>query len=424
MPAKDNRKGERDKESEGMNKKNLYFTGVDQNKKIFENKEKEKNTEKETENVILMGAPKPKKKVSKIGLKAKIPSRFTRTGTSSKEEKPAKATGNVANKNGGSHINLGRVFLGLTALLIAFLILGDSLDWFGSVDIKFLSLWPLVFIFVGLLLFKVKTRSGKIFGVFAVLIVLLASLSILMLGDRVVNVVLSGDIVVEERDIDDFEKLIFEGVGDIEIIQGDKTSLVLESDKNVLDQIVTQSIDGVLTISYKSPVWRLFLFDVAKVTITLTSPAYSGIYIIGSGNVVGSSLKSDNLLLSISGSGSVEIDDLEVGTLTSEIAGSGDFVLSGRVQRQVVSITGSGSYVADNLLSSETGVRIYGSGEVTVKAEKLLDVSIEGSGQVLYAGSPSLREGSISGSGSIKALSDTEKSINEESKTEMDPDEF
>jgi len=422
MVAKRNRKREYDRNEWETNNINKSTD------KAKEKKGKEKKEDKVTsENVILMGAPQQKKEIPKVTTEAKKQTLSETTKIfdekdspfgKPKEKKPIETTNNEVVKNGGSHMNLGRVFFVLTALLIIFLGLGNSVNWFGAVDIDFLALWPLILIFIGLLLFKVKTSSGKVLGGLLVLAVLVLAFGILMRGGGIVNVVLSGEVLTEEREIEEFETLIFEGVGDIKVTQGEETSLLVEGDKNVLEQIVTESTDGTLTISHKSTLWNLFLFNEARVNITVTSPTYSGIYLIGSGEIKGDSIESENLSLSISGSGNIEINNVLAETLSSSILGSGDIVLSGATSRQVVSITGSGKYEAPDLSSTEAGVRISGSGDITLNVDSLLDVSITGSGNVQYIGSPKLEEGTISGSGKIQAKPD------EEIQVELDPKEF
>ena len=413
MATKKSSEGKQDGERE--NKKNKS-----KRRETF-NESLQREKKKESDKVILMGAPQQNKEIPDFVKeeKTEVPLESSDiTNSKDEEEKPIEIKNKSASKSSQSHMNLGRVFFSFAFIFIVFLAVGNALNWFGAVDINYLSLWPLLFIFVVFLLFKVKTTSGKILGALVILIVLGVALSILMRGDGIMTVVLSGEVVSEEREIEEFDNLVFEGVGEVEFIQAEETSLVVEGDENVLSQITTNSTDGVLTISYESPIWRLFLFDVARITITVSSPSYSGIHLIGSGDISGSSIEAEDLTLSISGSGSMNIDNVNVQNLTSKITGSGDIVLSGAASQQIVSISGSGDYDALNLESMKTGIRISGSGDVEVNVKELLDVSISGSGDVRYLGSPKLEEGRVSGSGSIKAL------VRDEPKNELDPKEF
>jgi hypothetical protein len=409
MANKKNRKREnrREKREEKDNQK----------KEIPSKKAKEKKKEA-LENVILMGAPEVKKEISPKELKKQVPLEGVDTShTKAEEKKPIEITNNVVHNTAPKAMNLGRVFFAITAILLVYLGVGSALNWFGPLDIKFLSLWPLILIFIGLLLFRVKTLSGKILGSIVVVVVLFASLSVLVRGGDIFHIELSDDVVSETREVEMFEKIVFEGVGDIEITQGETQSLEIEGDSNILEQIITETKDGTLRISHKSSLWNLFQFDSAKVSVKLVSPKISGLHIIGIGDINGSNLEGESLGVSISGSGDVDLKQVRFDEIDSRIIGNGDITISGQTIVQVVSISGSGSYNGEKLSSTEAGVRISGSGDVFVDVKELLDVSITGSGDVKYSGSPELREGKVSGSGSI--LKQDEDSVGE-----LDPKEF
>lgn len=399
----------------------------DKDKGKTENKKKDKDLKKKEEQkevsddgVILMGAPAPKKEIAKPKEKKKTQLSPKKEDTDSKkieEEKPIEITNNVVSGNGSKHLNLGRLFFVLAILFLLFLGIGNASGWFGKIDIDFLSFWPLTFIFLGLLLFKVKTPSGKLLGVLVVLFVFLASLGVLARGGDIVNLVLSEEIALEERQIEEFNAIVFEGVGDIEIIQGDKRELFIEADRNVLGQVRTEVTDGVLRISYRSPLWGLLLFNDADINIGLTTPKLEAVHLLGSGNILSAGISGDSLDISIAGSGNIGIANVETEHINARITGSGNISLGGQVKQQIVVISGSGTYLANDLQSDETGVRISGSGNVEIAVNSVLDVSISGSGDVVYSGTPQLRKGVVSGSGTIQAREGEQKEA-------LDPKEF
>ena len=386
-----------------------------------EEKKEEQKAEKSTkEEVILMGAPAPKKQITEPKKETKtrlFPDEKDTDSKKKEEAKPIEITNNVGAAGKESHINLGRLFLWLAVIFVLFLFFGNIFGWFGTVSINYLSLWPLVLIFIGLLLFKAKTRSGKLLGILVVLALLIGALSLLFRDEGIIYPVLSGETVSEEREAADFTDIVFEGVGDLEVVQGENAGVTIEADKNVLPEITSNVVDGVLTISYKSPLWDMFLFDKGNVSVTVTSPNINAIHFLGKGNVKSESIHTEDLELLISGLAQVNISDIEANTVSTNMSGSGEVTLSGTASSQIIVISGSGTYKGGGLVTDEAGVRLSGSGDVEVHAESLLDVSITGSGTVLYGGSPELREGKVSGSGTIKALQPEEKST-------LDPEEF
>jgi putative autotransporter adhesin-like protein len=81
--------------------------------------------------------------------------------------------------------------------------------------------------------------------------------------------------------------------------------------------------------------------------------------------------------------------------------GSVDFYADGKVSTLDIDINGAGDIKVKNLKSDNVLLRISGSGDVTTTALRSLSVSIFGSGHVVYFGKPELIEQNISGIGEI-----------------------
>ena len=138
MVAKRNRKREHDRNEWVANYKDT--PGYKSGEKKKEAKKDAKEEKTPTKNVILMGAPKQKKEISIKATETKKQASSNDDSTLTKEDSPfgksekeksTKNTNDDVVKNGGSHMNLGRVFFVLTALLTIFLGLGSSLNWFA-----------------------------------------------------------------------------------------------------------------------------------------------------------------------------------------------------------------------------------------------------------------------------------------------------
>ncbi len=82
-------------------------------------------------------------------------------------------------------------------------------------------------------------------------------------------------------------------------------------------------------------------------------------------------------------------------------SGALDATVSGRVDRQTVRISGAGEYRAANLASADASVRVSGAGRVVVNAQRTLEVSLSGAGNVEYLGNPRVIE-HVSGVGRVK----------------------
>jgi hypothetical protein len=205
----------------------------------------------------------------------------------------------------------------------------------------------------------------------------------------------SGNVVVEERILPEFDRILVEGSMDIILAQDNAQYLEVEADDNIVPIISTSVRGGELRIksthSYRSR------RDV-KVYITLNE--LEGLEIRGSSDVYGESvLAGDDLDLEIDGSGSMDLE-LYFDQLYAEINGSGNFRLSGEAIEQEIRINGSGDYRAADLQTVEADVTISGSGNSTVNVSDFLYAEIRGSGDVFYYGNPQVSS-SIRGSGNL-----------------------
>lgn len=205
----------------------------------------------------------------------------------------------------------------------------------------------------------------------------------------------SGNVIIEERALSAFDRIVVEGSMDIIIRQDDQQVLEIEADDNVVPIISTSVRGGELKIkstrSYRSR-------EDVKVYITVVD--LEELKMRGSGDAYGENIiTGDRLNLEISGSGNMDME-VYYDHLFSEINGSGNFILQGEAVDQEVRINGSGDYRAADLLSAEADVNISGSGNSTVSVSDFLSAEIRGSGDIIYYGNPQVNS-SIRGSGKL-----------------------
>jgi hypothetical protein len=244
------------------------------------------------------------------------------------------------------------------------------------------------------------TRLLRVAAVTALALVVLISLGGCVQG--------SGNVVTEERDVGEFEEVELSGIGRLEITQGDRTSLTVETDDNLMQYIKTETINDTLEISVRSRALPFLPVDPSTTIIyRLTVPNLSRVSLSGSGEIAGTGFKADELEVQISGSGTLELSDLAVDRFVYDLSGSGEAVLSGTATRQEVTISGSGRLDAGELRGALASIDINGSGRAIVWVTDRLQVDVSGSGDVQYYGSPEIAQ-DVSGSGSIKGLGEKE----------------
>ena len=205
----------------------------------------------------------------------------------------------------------------------------------------------------------------------------------------------SGNIITGEREVSEFNKVHLKGFGNVFLTLGEKQTLRIKTDNNLLPLIETDVSSKKLTISHGKHYLRPTVFEVYITINNLEEVAISG-----SGNVRGKDrFMADTFYTEISGSGDMDLE-VETGRLEAKISGSGSIRLAGNAEDYTVSISGSGEVNAFAVQAKNVSVKISGSGECMAHAAESLVVKISGSGDVYYKGRPRINT-KISGSGSL-----------------------
>lgn len=213
----------------------------------------------------------------------------------------------------------------------------------------------------------------------------------------------SGRAASETRAVSGFHGVELAVTGTLDIVTGDREELVVEADDNLLPLIeTTVRGDGTLLITSKSGEG---IEVKSPLHFKLSAKALDKITLTSSGNVhAHGKLAADRMNVSLPGSGNIAIDRLEAGALEVSLAGSGTIrVAAGGAASQQVKVNGSGDYEAGQFRTDVAKVSVNGSGACRVWAEKTLDVSSNGSGDVTYHGGAQVRQ-RVTGSGTVRAL--------------------
>ena len=218
----------------------------------------------------------------------------------------------------------------------------------------------------------------------------------------------SGDVIVEERDVSDFEMIQVSGVGRVIITQGDDETLSVETDDNLLEYIETEVKGDTLEIGFSKDTsfgvggGRKVLEPSEGFTFRISVIDLNSILLSGAAKVEVDKLKTDTLNIHLSGAGDFVVEDLNAKELDVSVSGAGDVEVAGRVENQNVRLSGFGRYQAFDLDSQEATVTISGAGGADVWVTETLDVTISGAGDVKYYGSPEVTP-EISGVGRIQS---------------------
>ena len=187
----------------------------------------------------------------------------------------------------------------------------------------------------------------------------------------------SGVAAVQMRDVAAFDSVELAGSNNVVIRVGEKQSVVVRADDNLLDRVTTEVQSGKLVIgnlpgsfTTKSPM-----------SVAVSVPTLDALTLTGSGNIV--------------------VDGIEAENLTVTLPGSGTLTGSGTATRLDVTVSGSGTVQFTRLVANDVRAVVSGSGSILVTATERLDASVSGSGAVLYTGNPQDVTKRVTGTGAI-----------------------
>lgn len=218
--------------------------------------------------------------------------------------------------------------------------------------------------------------------------------------DRVVTG--SGHVIEEERAVSGFDGVRLDTEGNILLQQGERESLVIEAEDNLIAELITEVVGGELVIRTRPDIE---LDPTRPISYRLTATDIRSLAIDGSGTILSESIETDELELGIDGSGNITIEALRANRARTSIDGSGDIALFGVVDTELVEMDGSGNYDALELQARSGHAAIDGSGDVRMYVTDELSVEIDGSGDVLVRGDARVSS-RVSGSGTVRRMTD------------------
>ena len=211
-----------------------------------------------------------------------------------------------------------------------------------------------------------------------------------------------GYIVKKNRKIDYFDAIELNIAADIYYSQSDNYSIVISTNENLMEHIVTKTVESTLIIETKKGV---NVYSDEGINISISSPEIVSFNINGSGSInTDNVINSPKLICQINGSGNINLNQLFTIQLNAEVNGSGDIIINeGESAKGVYLINGSGDIKTANSKTENAIIEINGSGNVEAYVSNKFEGKISGSGDIYYKGTANpLIE--IDGSGQLRKL--------------------
>ena len=187
-----------------------------------------------------------------------------------------------------------------------------------------------------------------------------------------------GPPVSQSRDVEPFQSIELRGGAQLDILVGEKQSLVIEADQQGLEELRTDVRNGRLVIDTQS---RFFWLRNGDVKIRVTTPELRELLVNGA----------------VKGS----ISGFAGGATSLSLSGAGDVEASGKVDSLNALLNGAGNLHLRHLAATDARVVVNGTGNVDVDVSDRLDATVNGVGNISYQGKPKVLNTAIHGVGSI-----------------------
>jgi cytoskeletal protein CcmA (bactofilin family) len=210
-------------------------------------------------------------------------------------------------------------------------------------------------------------------------------------------------VVTEERKVSGFDAVVFEGLGELTITQGDREALTIEAESNLISRITSEVKGSTLYIGLRPSLVGISIVPTKPIRHDLRVRDIRALEVTGLGSVSAGAIRADRLQVDMNGGGKIVIRALNADMLELTLSGLGGCEVAGEVRRQDILITGGGDYDGTDLASEEAEVTLTGLGKATVWASEELDIELTGAGSVEYYGNPRLTQ-SVTGLGRVRSL--------------------
>lgn len=209
----------------------------------------------------------------------------------------------------------------------------------------------------------------------------------------------SGVIKIIDRNISSFKSVEIKGPFKTTVSQGNESKLTITADEKIHPYITSDFLDnGTLMISIKK---GYSLPNNSHISIQLASPEWKGITLTGSGELRSlDTLSGDFLDITSNGSGDIDLS-LHYQAITAELNGSPELSLNGIANSLSLSSNGSGDIHALNLICQSVTFLASGSSDAELYADSTLDVTVNGSGEVIYSGNATDVRSRMNGNGRL-----------------------
>lgn len=208
----------------------------------------------------------------------------------------------------------------------------------------------------------------------------------------------SGNIVTQEEDFTDFNRVEASHSFKLDIQQGDSYVVTIRIDDNLLDDLEVTNQNNTLKIGLV----RNIVVSNATMEADITMPELVDIGLSGASEAdINTFVIDEDFRAGLSGSSFLS-GNLEAQDARFNLSGSSDVRLEGSGNGLDIDASGSSNLELAEFVVEDATVSLSGSSEATVNVNGSLNVNASGASNVYYLGNPSMGNIDTSGASSVE----------------------
>ena len=209
----------------------------------------------------------------------------------------------------------------------------------------------------------------------------------------------SGNQVTDERNLDNVSQLYVHGIFNLYLSQGDKPSLRIEGDEELIKKLKVSQDGEKLELKFEE--LKNNWFSDSRLDVYLTLGDLDVLEFDGVGNIrTEGQFKTEDIRLAGNGVGNISLD-FDAEKIDADFNLMGNMTLKGSATVINLSNEGIGNIEASQLIAQEMTLTSNGIGKVSVHCTGDLSITVNGIGAVSYVGNPNVIKEEINGIGKV-----------------------
>jgi hypothetical protein len=207
----------------------------------------------------------------------------------------------------------------------------------------------------------------------------------------------NGNVIKQTRDLPSFSSIEVGGAFKVFLLQGDKESVIVEADENLMEIIITEVRGNNLVITTSEDIRNPEALNIYLTFKTLDRMEISGACELSCDD----RLKFGNLDLECSGASDVTLK-MSAEALKLDFSGASQVDLFGNADEVNLDLSGASDLDAIDLEANKYNADISGAANARIFVKNELTTDVSGASSLRYKGEPSIVNNDISGAASVK----------------------